>query len=740
MGLRRKLFRIATTVVVLLIFAVALWTLYLELGRYPTEQLLAAATAVAPRQLLFALLLLAASYALTSVSEYLAALYGGLRLSPGRAAAAAFIAVGVGNSVSFGLLTSGALRNRLYAGWGLSGLETTKVHTFSTASYWLGYSLLAGTSLLILPPGALPVTKVAGVALPLLGILLLLLGPLYLLLAGLFRRGVRLRNLRFRPPDPKLAAARLISAGMNWFVAATMLFLLLPPSPGTSYVLYLAAFALAMLAGAISQLPGGIGVFDSALLFLLSPLYSVPLVTGALILYRLIYFVLPLLIGLGTLLSRERFYERGRLQAAAKRFGCRVASLLPSAMTLALFLSGVLLLFSGATPAASGRMGMLQTVLPLPVVEVSHLLASVLGLFLLFLARGLQRRLVVAYAASVVLIVSAILVSLAKGGAYEEAVILAGVLGALISVRGSFYRQSRLFGAPFSARWNAAILLVLMATAWLTVFANRPVSLNRYLFLQVTPEGDAARSLRALAGVTGVAVVLFLLRALFSWLETPPGRPDARSPIIRRIVADTSAAYAYLPFMNDKHFFLNEEQDAFIMFDRSGKSWIAMGDPVGPQERWPELVWRFKEECDRQGYRPLFYEVSKESLPLYDELGLASLALGQEARVWLPEFSLRGRENHDLRNAANRITREGWECAVLSAKESEKLYRYGDHFYAFSGLRSYKEKFSPAWETKYVAAPPGLALPGALLDLSRRASGVRSGRKRIIVDRSETAP
>jgi phosphatidylglycerol lysyltransferase len=86
------------------------------------------------------------------------------------------------------------------------------------------------------------------------------------------------------------------------------------------------------------------------------------------------------------------------------------------------------------------------------------------------------------------------------------------------------------------------------------------------------------------------------------------------------------------------------------------------------------------------------------------------------------------------------MTREGWECAVLSAKESEKLYRYGDHFYSFRGLRSYKEKFSPAWETKYVAAPPGLALPGALLDLSRRASGVRSGRKRIIVDRSETAP
>lgn len=458
-----------------------------------------------------------------------------------------------------------------------------------------------------------------------------------------------------------------------------------------------------------------------------------------------------------------------------------------------------------------------------------------------------------------VLIVSSILVSLTKGADWEEATVLLAVLSALIALRKHFYRRSRLMDSPFSARWIVAVILVLMTTAWLTVFANRPVSLNRYLWLQVTPEGDAARSLRALGGVLGVAAILFILRGVTSWLEKPRGKPGAGSPIIQRIVRESSTTYAFLALMNDKEFFLNDEQDAFIMYTVSGKSWIAMGDPIGPRERWPELIWQFKEESDRRGFRALFYETGSESVPVYSELGLAALSLGQEARIELESFSIHGRENHDLRNARNRMRREGWELAIIEPGELEPLfpklrevsdawlaskgksergfalgwfdpeylrqfpmalvrrgdeviafaniwqtrdreeasvdlmrhlpeapsqtmdflflelierfqedgfrwfnlglaplsgmeqqelsplwhrlagilYRHGDHFYSFQGLRSYKEKFHPRWEPKYLIAPSGISLPAALFDLTRLASRVGEGRKRKIVDRRE---
>lgn len=841
-----KLFRVVASLVTFLIFSVALWTLYLELGRYPTEQILAAATAIAPRKLLLALGLLVASFLMTVVSETLSARYGDLRLSPGRAAAAAVIAAGIGNRVSFGLLRSGALRYRLYGSWGVSGVNTTKILAFSAASYRLGYATVAGVGLLLMPSGALPLPEGGGIALPLLGGLLLLAAPAYLLLAILFPLGIRTRATHLRPPKPKLALAQVVSAGAEWLAGATIVFVLLPANSGASYGLYLGAFALAKIVGTLSQIPGGIGVFDSALLVLLSPLYSVPVIAGALILYRVIYFVLPLVFGLGLLLIRELLYEQSRLRAAAHRFGSRVASVLPSAMTLALFLSGMLLLFSGATPSGSERMRILQTLIPLSVVELSHLLASVIGIFLLFHARGLQRRLHVAYSASVVLIISAILLSLTKGANYEEAIILSVVLGLIIPTRRYFYRPSRLFGSPLSTRWIRAIVLVLMVTAWLTIFSNRPVSLNRYLILQVTPEGDAARSLRALGGVIAVAAILLILRAVLCRLQAPPGGPIAESPMVRRIVTESSAGYANLALMNDKRFFLNQEQDAFIMYTPSGKSWIAMGDPVGPRSRWPELIWRFREECDRESSRPLFYEVSGESLPLYSELGLGPLALGAEARVKLKAFSTQGQDNHELRNAVNHMVREGWEVAVISPEESEELYpklrsvsdawlaskktreqgfargafepaylrnfplalvrrgdeviafanlwetndreeasvdlmrhrpeapsetmdflfvtllerardrgfswfnlglaplwhrlagilyRHGDQFDSFQGVRAYKEKFSPTWETKYLALPSGVSLPGALLDLTRLAGSARINGEGNVVDR-----
>jgi phosphatidylglycerol lysyltransferase len=668
---------------------------------------------------------------------------------------------------------------------------------------------------------------------------------------------VKVKTFRLQPPPPSLALAQIVSAALGWFAAAAILFVLLPSTPGASFGSYLAAFALALLAGALSQLPGGIGVFDSTLLFLLSPMYLVPAITGALILYRLIYFLLPLLVGVLVLLRREMIYAESRLPSLTRRFSKRVAGVLPSAMTLAVFLSGVLLLFSGATPALSIRMDLLQSIIPLPVVEASHLLSSVIGVLLLFLARGLQRRLDIAYATSVILIISAIAVSLTKGAAWEQATILLAVLAALIALRKHFYRRSRLMDTPFSPRWIVAVILVLMATAWLTVFAHRPVALNRYLWLQVTPEGDAARSLRALGGVLGVAALLFIYRGVLSWLQGRRRKPDPESPIIRRIVNESSCAYAALALLGDKRFLLNEEQDAFIMYTVSGKSWIAMGDPLGPQNRWPELIWQFKEESDRQGYRPLFYETGRESVPIYGELGLTAFLMGQEARVELESFSVRGRENHDLRNARNRMTREGWELAILhqgelepflskleavsdawlSSKKSRErgfavgwfdpdylsrfpvavvrrgeeviafanlletrdreeasvdlmrhrpgapsqtmdflfvglmeragekgfrwfnlglaplsgmeqqelsplwhrlagiLYRHGDHFYSFQGLRSYKEKFHPRWEPKYLVTPSGLSLPGALIDLTRLAARGRPSAKRKIVDR-----
>jgi phosphatidylglycerol lysyltransferase len=101
------------------------------------------------------------------------------------------------------------------------------------------------------------------------------------------------------------------------------------------------------------------------------------------------------------------------------------------------------------------------------------------------------------------------------------------------------------------------------------------------------------------------------------------------------------------------------------MYQVSGGSWVALGDPVGPEARAEDLVWAYRELVDRSGGRTVFYEVSSRSLPLYVDLGLSLMKLGEEARVRLDGFGLEGSARADLRQARRRAERDGATFEVL---------------------------------------------------------------------------
>ena len=121
------------------------------------------------------------------------------------------------------------------------------------------------------------------------------------------------------------------------------------------------------------------------------------------------------------------------------------------------FLSGALLLFSGATPAIDERLAFLDRFLPLPVLEVSHLAGSIVGLGLLVLSRALFRRVRAAYHIAVWLLVAGIFASLLKGLDFEEATLLALVLAVLVLGRRSFYRPTAILEERFTPAWVASI-------------------------------------------------------------------------------------------------------------------------------------------------------------------------------------------------------------------------------------------------------------------------------------------
>src|ERR1035441_3711194 len=127
---------------------------------------------------------------------------------------------------------------------------------------------------------------------------------------------------------------------------------------------------------------------------------------------------------------------------------------------------------------------------------------------------------------------------------------------------------------------------------------------------------------------------------------------------VAHLVEKADDTIANLALLGDKNLLFNAERTAFIMYQVSGHSWVAMGDPVGPPEICEPLAWEFLEHCDVMAVAPVFYQVKPQNLALYIDLGLNLSKLGEEARVELGTFALDGPVRADLRQAHRRASRD----------------------------------------------------------------------------------
>jgi phosphatidylglycerol lysyltransferase len=282
------------------------------------------------------------------------------------------------------------------------------------------------------------------------------------------------------------------------------------------------------------------------------------------------------------------------------------------------------------------------------------------------LAGGLYRRLDAAWSLTIAALCCGTVVSLVKGLDWEEAAVLSLVLSITWISRSAFYRRSSLFNEEPSPFAILAAALACATSMWVGFLAFKQVKYSNELWWQVAYSADAPRFLRAslliflMAGATG----LYLL------LRSPRRRANSSydiPPDIVQIVNRAANPDANLALTGDKRFLVADEGDAFLMYDLQGRSWIAMGDPIGNVLRFDDLLWRFRELADCNGGHTVFYQVSAENLPRYLDLGLSLLKLGEEALIDLEAFSLEGRTRANLRQSSHRGERQGLCFSVASA-------------------------------------------------------------------------
>ncbi len=305
-------------------FVLAVWMFGRILQKYDMAEVIQRLGQIPGHRLAIALIFVALSYGCQTVYDYLAATSIGLRISPARAILAAFLGNAFTNNMGFSLLTGTSLRYRFYLAWGYSALEIGQVVALSKLAFVNGLFLFAGMAQ-ILDPVRLPESFPMPVSPRMLGFLLLLPTALLLIWNGMSRgNSLTLGKLRLVRPSQSMLCLQIFVASLHLAFAACVLYYLLPAEalhaaefhgPLTFLGTYMAIKFVVMF----FPVPGNLGVFEGTAVAVLTPSLPAYPVLGALLAYRLAYYVLPFTLALSILAGYELSARKGFLASFIRR-------------------------------------------------------------------------------------------------------------------------------------------------------------------------------------------------------------------------------------------------------------------------------------------------------------------------------------------------------------------------------------------------------------------------------------
>lgn len=638
---------------------------------------------------------------ITGLVDVLIARWLGLKVPTRELMRLAFVA----NSMANTLNLSGAVGS----GVRLLGLNSLRIDINRTAALigmqvltlWLGLSLMV---ILTLATSHFPITGsdfqhvVAIIVLAAVALYL----PLYFVLTT--QRAL----MRWLPSDqglpPLLLKIQLTWVSFfDWLLAAAVLYACLylcdaHVKPG----LLLSTFTGASVLGLASMIPGGLGVFDGLMLVAMSEAgYDQPSVLSGLILFRITYYLLPLLGGLylgsGMLARRipglshlaERLREHplfGVIGLPASLFadlGMRLLAVLT-------FGAGAMQLVSAALPSVSEHIELVREHLPMVAVESSAWFSVLSGVLLLGLARGIDGRLRVAYRLTQWLLLINSVLAITKGLHFGEALFLLAVAALLRTRKRAFTHRAMSLTSATTMGWYSGLILcvlVFFALGVLAVLGDD--SFDMFYF------GFGEHSSRM---ARGVAAALLGLVIYTIWQAFAVKRPKLALPTRRDLEqareiyqAHGGGEFAHLSFVGDKHLFSSRDHHSIVAYGAVRDRLVALGSPCGPEQSITRAILDFRKYADSQDRVPVFYEVLEPDLFRYHDLGFDLFKLGELALVHLTEFTLAGKRWEDLRQAVNRSVKEQLSFELIEppfdATQLAEIKRVSDAWLDAKGTR-----------------------------------------------------
>lgn len=620
------------------------------------------------------------------------------------------MAYAFGNTIGLSAVSGGAVRWRIYSGLGLDGYDIAAVSTFAAVSYGVAATVV-GLGALAAHPTALQAVipfPPALVQLAAGAIVLAILLPL--IWASVYQRQISIRKFTLRAPSLPILVGQIIFSLLDISLAALTLYLLLP-STELGFFTFVAVFAAATMAGILSHVPGGVGVFETVVIAAMPHGTPVDKVAAALLMFRMIYFLVPFILALIVLAAYETWRALGgqvpdsaigRTLTSMEPALRAVSPLAPLVLAVMIFGSGVWMSISSLIPPTTDAAEAAEALFPLAFVETSTLLSSALGAALIVLALGIVRRSRAAFWLTAGAMGAGVLVSVAQGLDIDRAQTLAVALVLLLLFHRTFHRRAMLTHAALSPGWVVLVLTTIIAFGFMFFFAHKDMNYVSELWWQFALDERAPRAIRA-GLVSSLLVGLAALYLLLSQPRFRPERPDAAAVAqAANIIRHYGKPEDGLALLVDKSLTFSDDARAFQIFAVSGRSWVACGGPVGPPDFAENVAWRFADAARRAGARPVFYQSGEVDAAIILDIGLTSHHLGDEAVINLERFSL---DNHEALQASyTRAVTENIVLELMRPPHSEaliaELREVSDQWLATHGAseKSFSAgRFDPKW-------------------------------------------
>ena len=305
----RRWIGLALRILPIALLGVAAWVLWQEFHKLSWDAVAHAIAGWGVVAIALALALSMASFVLMAVIEWAGLRWAGARVPLRTVALGSFLANAIAHAIGANLIVSGAIRARTYDRHGATLTQVAGATVFAAASFGVGLAALSGGGLLLASSRELDATAITPLVARALGSALVAGSLGYVLLCAFMRRAIRLGKRSITLPSVHDALIQLVLGVIDNGVAAAILWILLPDS-AVSYTTFIGAYAVACIVGLVSSVPGGAGVFESAMAALL-PSVDHAALAAAFLGYRLAFYLLPLMIAF-LALAADSLRHRGR--------------------------------------------------------------------------------------------------------------------------------------------------------------------------------------------------------------------------------------------------------------------------------------------------------------------------------------------------------------------------------------------------------------------------------------------